>query len=79
MEVHGPAMLGDCAAPSSSLSGLTRQSVRPFGTRLRQPSLIMDARVKPAHDENWAPTPESSRNANPGFRLREIRATVGHG
>jgi hypothetical protein len=57
MEVHGPAMLGDCAAPSSSLPGLTRQSIRLHGPRgaqyelARRHSLSMDARVKLAHDK----------------------------
>ena len=46
------------SAGQSSLPGLTRQSM---GT------LSMDARVEPAHDDNWGTT---------GFRFPTIRASV---
>jgi hypothetical protein len=49
-----------------SLPGLTRQSIR-FERVLRR---LMDARVKPAHDEFWAPTtPSVMAGFNPAIHV----------
>jgi hypothetical protein len=85
MEVHGPAMLGDCAAPSSSLPGLTRQSMRLHGPRgaqyelSRRHSLSMDARVVGERSDAVLRTamPAHDKLGNTDFAKRNPWQTTG--